>query len=170
MISLVAFGTCFSILWPEVAAAQQPPPIERLGDPSLQNDTTLQLDNRRPRRRPAIRDASPPFRPPVTSLPDQRPAQRGWKLAINGQKTDTGILVASVVRGGASDRAGLRSGDRILAIGAERVGIIGNRAVPTREVLRRQVDFQGDVLLLVQRRNSRGLINVSIRLDPPVRR
>ena len=164
---LVAAGMCIWLVWCQTAAAQQAPPLERLDDPSVQNDTTLQLDNSRlsGRRRERIRDASPPFRPPVTSLPGQRPAQGGWQLGIHADKTDTGMLITSVVRGSAAERAGLRRGDRILAIGTERVGRVGNRAIATRKVLRRQADFQGDVLLLVQPQRNRGLINVSIRLD-----
>ena len=133
----------------------------------MQNDTRLRLDNARPRARDRerIRDASPPFRPPVTTLPIQRPGQGGGQLGVHADKTDTGMLSTSVIRGSAADRAGLERGDRILAIGTERVGLVGNRAISTRKVLRRQSDFQGDVLLLVQPRRGRGLINVSIRLQ-----
>lgn len=163
----IASGTCISLLWSQTAAAQMAPHIERLDEPPMQNDTTLLLDNSRSsaRRRDRIRDASPAFRPPVTTLPGQRPGQGGWQLGIHADKTDTGMLITSVVRGSAAERAGLRRGDRILAIGTERVGRVGNRAIATRKVLRRQADFQGDVLLLVQPQRNRGLINVSIRLD-----
>ena len=47
---------------------------------------------------------------------------------------------------------------------------LGYRAVEVRQVVQRQASFQGDVLLLVQSRNNRGLINVSVRLDGPGRR
>jgi predicted metalloprotease with PDZ domain len=132
----------------------------------MPNDTELRLDNTRPSpiRRPTIGDASPPFRPPITSLPNQRPSQGGWQLGVHADETDTGMLITSVVRGSVADRAGLERGDRILAVGTERVGIVGNRAVSMSKVLRRQADFQGDVLLLIKSRRSRGLINVSIRL------
>ena len=163
VLLLAAFGTFLSTLWPQSTAAQQAPPIERFPDPALQNDTTLQLDGSSGRRG-RIRDASPAFRPPITTLP-QRPGQRGWQLGIHADKTDTGLLITGVVRGSAAERAGLRRGDRILTIGTERVGRVGNRTIPTRQVLRRQADFQGDVLLLVQPNRNRGLINVSIRLD-----
>ena len=170
VVLLVAFGSCFVLLWGEGATAQQPPPIERLDEPAVQDAAQLQLDKRKARRRQAIRDAFPPFQPPASQLPNFRPAPGGWQLGVQGDKTDTGILITSVVRGSPAERAGLRRGDRILTIGTERVGVVGNRPVPTRKVLRRQVDFQGDVLLLVQPRNNRGLINVSVRLDAPGRR
>jgi hypothetical protein len=138
--SLFACAALLALLWPEGAGAQQS------------------------RRREIIRDAALSFRPPVNSWPNQRPVNDGWQLGVHADNTSTGMLITSVERGSAAARGGLERGDRILAVGTERVGFVGNHSVPVRKVLRRQADFQGDVLLLVQRRN-RGLINMSIRLD-----
>jgi hypothetical protein len=162
---LFAFGTCLALLWAKGSDAQQAPPLEWFDGPSIQNDEQLRLDNSRPtqRRRATIRDASPQFRPPITS--PNRPVQGRWRLGVHADKTDTGMLITSVVRGSAGDRARLERGDRILAVGTERVGFVGNRGVSMPKVLNRQADFQGNVLLLVQSRRNRGLINVSIRLD-----
>jgi PDZ domain len=164
---LVVVGACFSLLWPEGSGAQEAPPIEWLDEPSVQSDQRLRIDTSRPRarRRVTIGDASPPFRPPVTSSPNQGIVGGGWQLGIHADKTDTGMLITSVVRGSAAARAGLERGDRILAVGTERVGLVGNRSTSMRKVLRRQADWQGDVLLLVKPRRNRGLINVSVRLD-----
>jgi predicted metalloprotease with PDZ domain len=97
-------------------------------------------------------------------LPIQPPVQRGWQLGVRYNNTDTGIVLTNVVRGSAAQLAGLQIGDRIVALGTERVGLVGNQVVQTSQVLQRQVSFQGDVLLLVQPRNNRGLINFSVRL------
>jgi hypothetical protein len=37
--------------------------------------------------------------------------------------------------------------------------------VPVRKVLRRQADFQGEVVLLIKRQRTRNLANLTVRLD-----
>src|SRR5690606_27079146 len=107
---LVAFVGSLLLLWPERADAQQ---------------------------RGVIRD-SVRLRPPITTLPNQRPAQGEWQLGVHADDTRTGMRITQVIRGSAAARAGLEAGDKILTVGTERVGLIGNRSVPMRSVLRRQ--------------------------------
>jgi predicted metalloprotease with PDZ domain len=104
------------------------------------------------------------LRPTIDLRPNLRPTQ-DWQLGVHADDTRTGMLITSVVRGSAADRAGLVRGDRILTVGTERVGLIGFQAVPMRKVLRRQADFQGEVVLLVKRQRTRGLANLTVRLD-----
>lgn len=141
---LGAFGTCLAILAPEFAFAQGGSRIERI---------------RESVRVPGV------SRPPASTLPIQRPVQSGWQLGLHAEKTDLGMLVTSVNRGSAADRAGLERGDRILSVGDERVGFVGSRGVSMRNALARQADSRGHVILLVQSRRHRGLTNVSVHLD-----
>lgn len=113
---------------------------------------------------PSGSDAQQMRRPTIDLRPNLRPTQ-DWQLGVHADDTRTGMLITSVVRGSAADRAGLQRGDRILTVGTERVGLIGFQAVPMRQVLRRQADFQGDVVLLVKRQRNRSLANLTVRLD-----
>lgn len=141
---LAAIGTCLAILGPEGSFAQEGSRIDRIRENA---------------RGPGV------SRPPVSTLPIQRPVPSGWQLGLHADKTDLGMLVTSVNRGSAADRAGLERGDRILAVGDERVGFVGSRGVSMRNALARQADFRGHVVLLVQSRRHRGLTNVSVHLD-----
>ena len=99
-------------------------------------------------------------------LPNQpnQPEQRLWILGIRAEPTETGYLVNRVEIVGAARTAGIERGDRIVAIGGQQVGFIGNEIMHLSRVLDRKADLHGRVNLLVQDHRTARLQVVPVRL------
>jgi S1-C subfamily serine protease len=100
-----------------------------------------------------------PIRPGRPSRSD------GWRLDVLATESDTGMLVTQVVPGGAGARAGLERGDRIVAVGVDRVGFVGRQTPSFRDALQRNANARGKVLLLVQNRRNGNLVNRNVSLS-----
>ena len=73
-----------------------------------------------------------------------------WQLGITVDNTTSGVVVRGVQPRSAAERAGLEAGDIILTVGGFQVGYVDNRLFDVGEEIRRRVDAQGSVRMLVQ--------------------
>ncbi|MEM8670001.1 MAG: YbaY family lipoprotein [Planctomycetota bacterium] len=88
-----------------------------------------------------------------------------WRLGVSGSNTNEGVIVERVTRGSAAERAGILRGDLIVAVGFNRVGIVGRRMIELRDQIDRSVDARGIVEILFQNRRTLQLSSVRIQLD-----
>ena len=112
--------------------------------------------------------AAIPTEPVFIIRPNRRPNRPGrneWRLGVHADRTNTGMVITQVIRGGAAERAGLERGDRIVAVGGQQVGMVDGRYRSIRNKLQQLASGRGDVTLLIQNRRNRNLVNVSVRLD-----
>jgi hypothetical protein len=107
---------------------------------------------------PRAQGAAPYWIPPASD----------WKLGVYAYNTETGVVIARVLRDSAAARAGLEAGDRIVNVGGYQVGYVGDMLFPLGYELQRQAGPRGVVLLLVQNVRGAELINVDARLDRSV--
>lgn len=88
-----------------------------------------------------------------------------WQLGITVDNTTAGVVVRNVQPRSAAERAGLEAGDIILTVGGFQVGYVDNRLFDVGEEIRRRVDTQGSVRMLVQdlRTGKVNLLNVNLQ-------
>jgi len=88
-----------------------------------------------------------------------------WQLGITVDNTTSGVVVRNVQPRSAAERAGLEAGDIILTVGGFQVGYVDNRLFDVGEEIRRRVDSQGTVRMLVQdlRTGKVNLLNVNLQ-------
>lgn len=88
-----------------------------------------------------------------------------WQLGITVDNTTAGVVVRNVQPRSAAERAGLEAGDIILTVGGFQVGYVDNRLFDVGEEIRRRVDAQGSVRMLVQdlRTGKVNLLNVNLQ-------
>lgn len=115
-------------------------------------------------------DGSPPpstAQPKVKVLPppDYRPGYGQWRLGVNVDTTDVGVVIRDVAQRSAAARLGLERGDVIVAINGYQIGRVADRVYPLDEELQRRASPRGDVRLLVQDRRTLRLLNMDVRLD-----
>lgn len=118
------------------------------------------------------RFAEPPQQSAVTTrvaptpqfAPSWNPQPNPWRLGVEIQNLDTGVLVTDVDRGLPADRAGIEVNDVIVCVGGYQVGYVGGQLFDLGDEIRSRVDGNGrvDFLVLDQRRNK--LINLPIEL------
>ena len=88
-----------------------------------------------------------------------------WQLGITVDNTTAGVVVRNVQPRSSAERAGLEAGDIILTVGGFQVGYVDNRLFDVGEEIRRRVDTQGSVRMLVQdlRTGKVNLLNVNLQ-------
>jgi uncharacterized lipoprotein YbaY len=96
--------------------------------------------------------------------PSWNPQPNPWRLGVEIQNLDTGVLVTDVDRDLPADRAGIEEDDIIVCVGGYQVGYVGGQLFDLGDEIRRRVDSNGrvDFLVLDHRRNR--LINLPIEL------
>ncbi|MCC6508269.1 MAG: YbaY family lipoprotein [Pirellulaceae bacterium] len=88
-----------------------------------------------------------------------------WKLGVQTDDLEIGVLVRQVAPGSAAERANLEVNDLIVAVGGQQVGIVDGRFVDFSAEIRRRADQSGNVSLLVQDTRSGRLASIRVRLD-----
>lgn len=96
--------------------------------------------------------------------PSWNPQPNQWRLGVEIQNLDTGVLVTDVERDLPADRAGIEKDDIIVCVGGYQIGYVGGQLFDLGDEIRRRVDGNGrvDFLVLDHRRNR--LINLPIEL------
>ncbi|NOZ40072.1 MAG: DUF4214 domain-containing protein [Planctomycetes bacterium] len=89
-----------------------------------------------------------------------------WRLGIYPENTETGVRITQVVRGSAAERAGLETGDRIIAVHGYQVGYVNGSLYDVGQEFERSADSQGWVGILVQNNRGGNLLNMPLQLDP----
>lgn len=92
------------------------------------------------------------------------PAQE-WKLGVQTDDLDTGVLIRQVAPGSAASKANLEVNDLIVAVAGQQVGIVDGRFVDFSAEIQRRADSNGNVSLLVQDSRSGRLASIRVRLD-----
>jgi uncharacterized lipoprotein YbaY len=77
-------------------------------------------------------------------------ASPDWRLGVTVDNTPNGVVLRTVQAGSAAERAGLEAGDIILTVGGYQVGYVDGKLFDIGEEIRRRVDGQGRVRMLVQ--------------------
>ncbi len=95
---------------------------------------------------------------PATGIPE-------WKLGVEADNTETGVVIRQVKPGSAASRMGFQPGDVIVAVNGFQVGIVNDGLYDLREELARRADREGFVSLLVHDHINRSLHKVQVRLD-----
>ena len=112
----------------------------------------------------ALPSATARVAPTPQYAPSLNPQPNQWRLGVEIQNLDTGVLVTDVDRGLPADRAGIEENDVIVCVGGYQVGYIGGQLFDLGDEISRRVDGNGrvDFLVLDHRRNK--LINLPIEL------
>jgi len=90
---------------------------------------------------------------------------KDWRLGVTADPTQTGAVVRQVTPNSPAQRAGLETGDIILAVSGFQVGYVGNRLNDVGEQIRRSADNTGRVQALVFDARTARLDNISFQLD-----
>ncbi len=88
-----------------------------------------------------------------------------WKLGVQADNTETGVVIRSVTPGSAASRMRFEPGDIIITVNGFQVGIVNDGLYDLREELTRRADKEGFVSLIVQDHINRSLHKVQVRLD-----
>ncbi len=88
-----------------------------------------------------------------------------WKLGVQCDDMETGVLIRQVAPGSAAARASLEVSDTIIAVGGQQVGIVDGRYVDFSAEIRRRADAYGNVALLVQDGRTGKLAAIRVQLD-----
>ncbi|MCS7470268.1 PDZ domain-containing protein [Stieleria sp. ICT_E10.1] len=103
----------------------------------------------------ATRPSTPVNRPGTFSPRDPRRRDetvRRWILGVRSTPTAAGCVVTAVLPGSAAERCGLAVGDRILTVGGQQVGLLGDRLIRLDQAIDSASSRQ--TCLLVQRGGS----------------
>lgn len=105
------------------------------------------------------------FTPNTLTAPATSASNPDWQLGITVDNTTAGVVVRNVQPRSGAERAGLEAGDIILTVGGFQVGYVDNRLFDVGEEIRRRVDNQGTVRMLVQdlRTGKVNLLNVNLQ-------
>src|SRR5690606_12194869 len=77
-------------------------------------------------------------------------AHKEWRLGIDGDRTETGVVVRTVTRQSAAQKERIEVGDVIVAVEGFQVGLVSGRYYDLRDELNRRADPAGRVTMLVQ--------------------
>lgn len=123
--------------------------------PSRWLGTAIPANVLKPLLRAAIKGPAPEKLANGTGGPEAEPGPAGWAGYIGAAigRDDAGIVVARVARGGPADRAGLRPGDRVLAVDGDEVRDLADfsrrlKGHPPGEVVRLRVGRGGATLAI----------------------
>ena len=89
-----------------------------------------------------------------------------WRLGVEVQNTEAGVLVVGVYPNTAAQRQGIEVGDVLVAIGGYQVGYVGGVLYDISDEFTLRADRFGRVDMLVQNRRDARLTNMTIGLDP----
>lgn len=89
-----------------------------------------------------------------------------WRLGVEVQNTEAGVLVVGVYPNTAAQRQGIEVGDVLVAIGGYQVGYVGGVLYDISDEFTLRADRFGRVDMLVQNRRDGRLVNMTIGLDP----
>lgn len=92
-------------------------------------------------------------------------SQRQWLLGVEGNDTETGVVIRSVTPRSAADRARLEPGDTIVAVDGFQVGSVAGRIYSLPDELNRRADASGVVSLLVHDNRSGRLASLRVKMD-----
>ncbi|QDV41736.1 zinc metallopeptidase RseP [Stieleria neptunia] len=100
---------------------------------------------------------------PVRGSNGRDDASRHWILGVRSTPTAAGCVVSDVLPGSAAQRCGLVAGDRILTVGGQQVGWLGDRLIRLDQAVDSAPSRQ--TRLLVQRRGSGVIQPVRVTLQ-----
>lgn len=89
-----------------------------------------------------------------------------WRLGVEVQNTETGVVVMGVYPNTAAQRQGIEVGDVLVAIGGYQVGYVGGQLYGISDEFTLHADRFGRVEILVQNRRDARLVNMVVGLDP----
>ena len=95
------------------------------------------------------RDASVPVTPAGYSVA-AAPRPASYPLGIMARNTATGVEVVSVNQGSVAQAAGLQSGDTIVTVAGDQVGLVGDKLYDVGDEVSRRVAPNGQVPLLIR--------------------
>lgn len=98
------------------------------------------------------------------------PAPR-FSLGVQGQVTETGVVVQSVAAGSVGQAVGIERGDTIINVDGQQVGKVENRVVDLDETLGRVLRPGRSAILLLRNGRDGRLLNVRVQelTKPPTR-
>lgn len=91
--------------------------------------------------------------------------RKEWRLGIQGDNTETGVLIREVTPNSAAAKARLEVGDMVVAVEGYQVGMVSGRLYDLPDELNRHADTTGSVTLLVQDHISGRLASIRAQLD-----
>jgi uncharacterized lipoprotein YbaY len=102
----------------------------------------------------------------TTPTPTWNPGQpNSWRLGVAIENLETGVLLTDVERGMPAETAGLERGDVIISVGGYQVGYVDGGLFDLGDELRRRIDPQGKVTMLVFDGRNRQLRSMPVTLQ-----
>jgi uncharacterized lipoprotein YbaY len=105
-----------------------------------------------------------PYAPGATYRPELQAPR--WRLGVEVDNTDAGVIVTGVYPGTAAQRQGIEVGDILVAVSGYQVGFVGGTLFDISDEFTLRADRFGRVDMLVQNRRNGRLVNMTIGLDP----